>query len=320
MTTDNTDVDTELDPDLDALDSAADAPEPNQEDNEAAEQLAAAQAETEARARRIGYVPESEWRGEPPKHGFMSADEYIKRGEQILPVMAARNRNLDSQLTEAQARIKELEVQAKEATKRVSEATQAFQEFRKFNENAYKRGYEERERELMSVRDEAVRSADPDAFNRADAELTELRNRKPAVEPEPPPKPEPEPAPITPQVDPIVTKWGDDNSWFKTDPLLNNYATVYHGQLLQEKPELSLADNLKEVTAEVKRRFPDKFQNERRNGAASVALPNGSHRPPPKKGRTFEDLPREAKDAYHRFAKLDPKFTKEQYVTDYQWD
>jgi hypothetical protein len=38
------------------------------------------------------------------------------------------------------------------------------------------------------------------------------------------------------------------------------------------------------------------------------------------RGRTFDDLPQEAKDAYARFAKQDKKFTKEDYLRDYIWD
>ena len=36
--------------------------------------------------------------------------------------------------------------------------------------------------------------------------------------------------------------------------------------------------------------------------------------------KTFDDLPDEAQEAYHRFKKLMPDMTKKQYLANYEWD
>jgi hypothetical protein len=79
---------------------------------------------------------------------------------------------------------------------------------------------------------------------------------------------------------------------------------------------------LAETKKRVMERFPEDFGiNPRREQAASVAAPNGGTAPAKKKGRTFDDLPQDAKKAYEKFAKIFGKdYTKEKYLASYDWD
>src|SRR5688572_24515391 len=47
-------------------------------------------AATEKEARAMGWVPETEWKGEPPRSGFKSAAEFVQRGNEVLPIVNKR--------------------------------------------------------------------------------------------------------------------------------------------------------------------------------------------------------------------------------------
>ena len=59
------------------------------EQQDAADSEATSQAGIEAEARKMGWLPESEWMGAPPKYGFVDAQTFLERGETILPILKA---------------------------------------------------------------------------------------------------------------------------------------------------------------------------------------------------------------------------------------
>ena len=72
-------------------------------------------------------------------------------------------------------------------------------------------------------------------------------------------------------------------------------------------------------------KFPERFGiNPRRNGKGAVNEPRGGQERPRKRGEhTFDDLPEDAQQTYERldvqFANRGDKYTKEEYVADYQF-
>ena len=50
---------------------------------------AAVQNEIEAEARKVGWLPKSEWVGAPPRYGFVDAQTFVDRGETIVPILNA---------------------------------------------------------------------------------------------------------------------------------------------------------------------------------------------------------------------------------------
>ena len=122
---------------------------------------------------------------------------------------------------------------------------------------------------------------------------------------------------------PEVAEWGKNNPWFATDPEMQRFAQSYHVALLQTQPGLSLADNLAEVTDAVRNKFKDRFQppeNPRRNAPPAVAGtgPGPNLRAAP---RGWDSLPKDAKEAYGRYARMlegkGKPFTKEEYAASY---
>ena len=54
-------------------------------DTHVAEDATPQPAETEDKARRLGWVPKEEFKGDP--ENWRSADEFMARGEQLLPIV-----------------------------------------------------------------------------------------------------------------------------------------------------------------------------------------------------------------------------------------
>jgi len=134
-----------------------------------------------------------------------------------------------------------------------------------------------------------------------------------------PPKPKVE-APAS-AVDPIIQDWISKEEWFNRDRSLNAYAVDVFGVLERDHPGMSKAEMLAETKKRTVDKFPEKFGiNPMRENAAAVGEPKGGNSSPRKRGKSYDDLPPEAKHACDKFVKTIPGFTKEKYVADYDWE
>ena len=52
--------------------------------------------EVQAQAEAMGWIPPTRFRGDPER--FIDADAYIKRGEEILPIVKEQNKRLQAEL------------------------------------------------------------------------------------------------------------------------------------------------------------------------------------------------------------------------------
>src|SRR5574340_886397 len=52
--------------------------------------------EIQAKAEQIGWIPPSRFKGDPER--FIDAEEYIERGETVLPIIKEQNKRLHSEL------------------------------------------------------------------------------------------------------------------------------------------------------------------------------------------------------------------------------
>jgi hypothetical protein len=250
--------------------------------------------EVETKARRLGWAPREEFRGDPSR--WKPADEFLAHGEEILPILRQNNETLHDRLAKQE--------------RDLAEAKQVLFEMREFNHRNEQRIKTEARAEVEAEMRAAVETADSQRFEAANARMKTMD------------APSNQAPPQRPYVEPAVQQWVTDNPWFNQDPMLNTVAQAIHVQLGREKPGLSLSDNLAEVTREVRARFPEKFGvNVRRSDASPVAAPGGAPAPRRTNKRTFDDLPQEAKDAYARFNKMmDGKYSKDEYLAQYVWD
>lgn len=242
----------------------------------------------EARAREDGWMPESEWKGDPAK--WIPAEEFVKRGENFLPIVNAKLRKERERTAKLEADVNEL----REGNK----------QFLQFHEQTLAKEKKEREKaiaDLEAERKKAITEGDGDAFDRADKKLQEARTA-------PPPKPA--------GPSPDMQAWLIENPWYTTDKKLQKMADGLSDILAEESPTLKGRAFLDKLAELVKAEVPHKFLNPRRE---QVTTENNERKTPSQKGRTYDDLPADAKAACDKFVKTMPGFTKEAYIQHYDW-
>ncbi len=251
--------------------------------------------EAETKAKRLGWVPKDEFKGDPEKH--RSAEEFLERGEAMLPFLKRDNDKLHQSMTKLE--------------RRLEEQAQTFTKFVEFSSKAEERAYKKAKTELEAKLDGAIETADVAGARQVRKEIAELEEAKP------------EPVEVrtpTVQLDPIIQGWIAENEWFQRDKALNAVAVDIFGELEQEKPGVSKAELLAETKRQVMDKFPKKFGlNPNRDNAAAVSTPGGVA-PKKKAGKTYDDLPADAKAACTKFVRTIPGYTREKYVKDYEWD
>jgi hypothetical protein len=180
--------------------------------------------ESEAKARRLGWVSKEEFKGDPDKH--RSAEEFLQRGETILPILQRDNKKLHDTVSRFEKELRE----TKEAAAGVEDLV------RKSAEREYKKSLRDLERKL----DAAIETADVTQARQIRAEITELQTGEPAPKREPKPVGEPD----KPTVDPEIQAWIADNDWFNKSQALRGYATEVYGDLEKQFPGKSRSELL----------------------------------------------------------------------------
>lgn len=243
-------------------------------------------SEYEDRASRMGWVPQEKFRGDPDR--WVDAKTFVEKGENELPILRERLRKQDEALRE----VNELK-----------------RDVRKHITLVEKQAYEKARRDLEAERESAKDVGDFDKYDKATKQLTELDKEKPEEKPEET-KPE---ADAT--RDPVFAEWSARNSWLQTDPERATYANTYGEYLNRTKPHLYGKAFLDEIHKAVMKEFPDRFENPRRTATPKVE--GGGVAPKARSsGKTFDDLPADAKAACLRFEKHGV-MKRDEYVKDY---
>ena len=274
------------------------------EDDVAAEQ---ASPEVERKARDMGWVPPSEWRGAPPRDGFLEPQEFVRRGEKIMPIVRAENAKLKTELAELKEAREQDRKEHRENLGRIEKMSTAALALQRKN---LEEQYSERKEKAVEVGDmPAYRQAVKDEKEAVKAlddrlEPTEAEKKNKLAEDQRLPK----------HVEDVIDAWKADNRWYEDDPKkadeMSIYATAVHMRLQREKKGLTLAENLAEVTKIVRKRFPEHFgeaeeeDDEPRRGSRveGGSRMNGGSR------SLFSKLPADAKTQADRFIKEDGLF------------
>jgi hypothetical protein len=272
----------------------AEAAAQERDDNDAHPEL----TDVEQRAMRLGWVPKDQFKGDPDKH--RSAEEFLDRGVNMLPLLQRDNEKLHRGMSRLE--------------KRLEEQSRVFEEFQKHSEQALEREYKRGKSEVEARLDRAIQEADVAGAQQARRELADLENDKP--------KPvERKAEPEKQQADPDIQEWMGENAWFNKDQTLTAYAGEIFGELERTQTGRTRRDLLAETKKKVMERFPEKFGiNPRREAASAVGEPSGGTGGTKKKGKTYDDLPADAKKACDKFVRTIPNYTREKYVASYDWD
>lgn len=276
--------------------------ETEQEEPASAETIERADAEpdAEARARKMGWHPKDEYErsGRDPTK-WVDADEFVRRGENELPVMRERFRKLEK-ISEKQA-------------KQLDDGNKLLRDLVASNKAQTDKAVKAALSKAEKDRREAIATGDIPETERLSAEIEEHKDA--LKSPAPPEREVAQEKAIPPQE---MLDWIDENPWFNADRAMSALAAQEYGKYLGDKT-LTETQRLAKARAEVVRRFPEKFSNQRRNQPGAVESGNGAngHRRKAEKGWT--DLPRNDQDIADRLISMGAVKDRAAYLKDYAW-
>src|SRR3546814_244696 len=116
--------------------------------------------------------------------------------------------------------------------------------------------------------------------------------------------------------------WGKANKWYATNSVMQAYADAQAAKIAKSKNGYLDRDDLDAVAEKVKAKFADEFPDEfggtpkakPRNPVEGVSQARG--RPG---GKTFNDLPPEARAMCDRWVKNGTIKSRDDYLKNYQW-
>ena len=249
--------------------------------------------EIEERARGMGWVPKEEFRGDESR--WVDAEMFVKRGDEVMPILKERLGKMESTMSEVKGQNARLE-QIQKNLLNMQKTT---------SERAYKRA----KRELQKEQREAVAAGDIATYDRIENEINDIEKDSEFVE---------EPngiVPDTQSMNPDYPAWVAENRWYINDKKLEDYADFIGNKLIQQG--LKGRALLDAVTDGVKETFPSSFENQKRTLPPTVETGGmGGGEEPRGKGKSYRDLPPDAKDACDSFV-ADGLMKKEEYVAEY---
>lgn len=257
----------------------------------------------EERAKEMGWRPKDEFRGNP--ESWTDAEDYVRRGEQILPIVKSDNQRLRTELNSARTQLAAVTAQITEA----QESIAALKEFNNANNltvvkgqrsdlakrlvTARRDGDVEAEAELQEQLTDttaAIREAEAAAASRKEGRSGPAgRETAPATGT----SPETNPA----LKDPVYVQWLSENPWLGTDRRKTRLAQAISDELNAD-PSNTLRGRafLDHVTEEVERTLGQSVNRQSKveggGSGGSGAGGNGGGR-----AKGYSELPQDAKDA-----------------------
>lgn len=242
-----------------------------------------AEANAEAEALAMGWKPKDQYKG--PDDKFVSAAEYVERGKTIMPF-------LRKELVRRDREIEGLKKAVATSIQHISRADQ----------RAYAKAKADLEAELAQY----AKAGDAESVKAVTDDLIALEKDALA-----------KPAASADDTPPEFKVWLEENPWYGKDAALSAACDAI-GQQVFDEGYIGKAQ-IKEVDARLRAEFPHKFAkpvNPNRQAAMAVEVGGSA---PRKSGKSFADLPAEAKQMCDEFCRDIKGFTREKFLKDYQW-
>lgn len=208
----------------------------------------AAQAEIEAQAYTKGWRPLDQYRG--PAGRWVDAQTFLQRGEDFEPFIKAERNRLRAENAAMQTEVREMREQ-------LTGQSAQLKQLLEYSRTATKRGYDNAVAELKQRQRVAVTEGDTAMFDQIDQQLGQMQEARDEALVEPQPA-----APVPQQnvdIDPAIGVFMRENSWFRTDNVLNSAMIAEHNAIIEESPAMPLIDQLEQAKRAVMTRFPKKF-------------------------------------------------------------
>ena len=247
----------------------------------------------EAEARQQGWKPKEEFSGDPGR--WTDAETFVRKGEQIAAIVNKRAEGLKTELDRTRAELAEIKAVAKE--------------FREHQQKMFAEKESRLKSEIESLRAqrrEAISAGDGERVDEIEQQIDSLKDQAKDIK-------------TTAKeekaqgVDPALQQWVSENAWYNESPRMAAYANAVAAELVQQG--IQGPAMLAKIREEVEKEFPAKFKKETtRNPLAAQASDDG--REVKTGGKSYRDLPDEAKRSCDKFVKLGA-VTREQFVKDY---
>jgi len=229
-------------------------------------------------ARENGWKPEEEWKGDPPKNGFKTADEFVKAGFDV-------QKSQHEKIEQLQGTVERVENNINEMAK--TEATRTA------------KALERQKQRLERERQEAFEESDSDRFNELDKELDETKSQME------------ETSGVNKEFKDGEKAFIKRNDWYNKNKVMTAFTMNIADGLGRAFPDMSADEYFEELEKAAKEQFPNQFRNERRDDGSPV---DGGRPKGPVKKKGFDSLPPEAKEAFEEAKFYAKSLTKEDYA------
>lgn len=244
----------------------------------------------EDRALSMGWTPKGQFKGDPEK--WVDAETFVKRGEEFLPFLRANNKRLEQALERANNKIEQMDKGLKSAIQQLSKADQ--------------RAYARAKAELEADLEQYATAGDAEGVKAVTKDLVELERETAGKASDDEPADAPE-----------FAEFRADNAWYGRDKALSAAFDALCREVFEEgytKPKAGL----KEAFARLKEGFPEKFAKATNPNRAAPAAVEGVGAPHRTNGKTYADLPADAKQMCDELCRDMPKLmTREKFAKDY---
>jgi hypothetical protein len=289
-------------------------------------------AEDIDKAKSIGWKDPTDWKGNPPKNGFVKASEYLKRAETVIPIMRSHNTKLEADLAAANKKLEDFKTTTAKTMENMSRMTKV----------ALDRQRTQMEDKYSAAIDAATEVGDKEQVRKLRAdERKDLKEFDAAAEEAKPSKEELAKANETvnealpKDVQAAISNWLVENPWYHKDPEMQSVANIREGKIMKDKPGLSTEDRLEEVRKYIMKRFPEEFAedepDDEEKPARGSRVEGGSRLAGGGGGSKFSKLPADVKKQCDKFIQEDGLFlekgetatkdlakARERYATQYE--
>jgi hypothetical protein len=263
----------------------------------------AAPLEVQREAEAMGWIPPTRFRGDPER--FVDADVYIKRGNEVLPIVREQNKRLHTEL-------EAVRTQSAQTAQALKAAQAAIEQMEERHTVATQRAVEDARKQVKAQLAAASEAGDHDGVAELTDQLTRMREAEKAPAPAAKPAAAPEPA-FTPPPD--LAEWNAENPWFGTNKRKTAMALAI-AQELREAGDTAVGrvffDKVKsELDKELGVSEPrnDKVEGGRGNGDSGSSAP---------RGKGYASMPSDARAACDADAKRFVGADK-RYKTQAEW-
>ena len=251
--------------------------------------------EVQREAEKMGWIPPTRFKGDPSR--FVDADIYIKRGEEVLPIVKEQNKRLHTELDS-------LKRESQATAHALKAAQDAIAQMEERHTVATQKAVDDARRQVKAQLAAASEAGDHEGVAELTEQLTKMAVTEPTAAKAPAPAPEPQ---FTPPAD--LVEWNAENPWFGTNKRKTALALAVAQELREQGETSSGRTFYDKVLAEVDKELGvQQPRGDKVEGARGSDGGNASGG----RGQTYAALPSDARAACDadakRFVGADKKY------------